>query len=81
MLILLQYPSLCHKKTEILDQVTQGSVFIFMPLSPKNFEPWQTNELRSKMKGARMPWPGDEGENRWHRAWQAIKKVLDFEKL
>ncbi|GLT60579.1 hypothetical protein SLA2020_333400 [Shorea laevis] len=34
-----------------------------------------TNELRSKMKGARMPWPGDEGESRWHRAWQAIKKV------
>ncbi|XVF36561.1 hypothetical protein REPUB_Repub19eG0068200 [Reevesia pubescens] len=32
-------------------------------------------ELKSKMKTARMPWPGDEGEGRWKRAWQAIKKV------
>lgn len=34
-----------------------------------------TTELMSKMKSARMPWPGDEGESRWNRAWQAIKKV------
>lgn len=25
-----------------------------------------------------MPWPGDEGEERWHHAWQAIKKVAVF---
>lgn len=22
-----------------------------------------------------MPWPGDEGEERWGQAWKAIKKV------
>ena len=22
-----------------------------------------------------MPWPGDEGEQRWKQAWTAIKKV------
>ena len=22
-----------------------------------------------------MPWPGDEGEQRWEQAWIAIKKV------
>lgn len=34
-----------------------------------------TNELRIKMKSSRIPWPGDEGEERWNQAWQAIKKV------
>ncbi|XP_030934954.1 alpha-glucan water dikinase 2 isoform X1 [Quercus lobata] len=34
-----------------------------------------TYELKSKMRSSRMPWPGDEGEERWHYAWQAIKKV------
>ncbi|ERN14344.1 hypothetical protein AMTR_s00033p00208970, partial [Amborella trichopoda] len=33
------------------------------------------NELSSKMKTKRMPWPGDEGEGRWNQAWLAIKKV------
>ncbi|KAA8528379.1 hypothetical protein F0562_035734 [Nyssa sinensis] len=32
-------------------------------------------ELKSKMKSSRIPWPGDEGEERWNQAWQAIKKV------
>jgi hypothetical protein len=27
------------------------------------------------MKGSGMPWPGDEGEQRWGQAWKAIKKV------
>ncbi|KAJ0085762.1 hypothetical protein Patl1_08692 [Pistacia atlantica] len=33
------------------------------------------HELRSKMRSAGMPWPGDQGEERWNLAWQAIKKV------
>ncbi|XP_058080446.1 alpha-glucan water dikinase 2-like isoform X2 [Magnolia sinica] len=33
------------------------------------------NELKSKMKSSRIPWPGDEGEARWNQAWLAIKKV------
>ncbi|KAI3950212.1 hypothetical protein MKW92_044526 [Papaver armeniacum] len=33
------------------------------------------NELRNKMKSSRMPWPGDEGQERWNKAWQATKKV------
>ncbi|XP_043712180.1 alpha-glucan water dikinase 2 isoform X2 [Telopea speciosissima] len=37
--------------------------------------PTLINELRSKMKSLRIPWPGDEGEQRWKQAWQAIKKV------
>ncbi|XP_072983787.1 alpha-glucan water dikinase, chloroplastic isoform X1 [Typha latifolia] len=32
-------------------------------------------ELKEKMHGAGMPWPGDEGESRWEQAWMAIKKV------
>lgn len=32
-------------------------------------------ELKEKMEGSGMPWPGDEGENRWEQAWLAIKRV------
>ncbi|KAL2957188.1 hypothetical protein AAZX31_18G130800 [Glycine max] len=32
-------------------------------------------ELKTKMKSSGMPWPGDEGEQRWEQAWIAIKKV------
>ncbi|KAJ7953577.1 alpha-glucan water dikinase, chloroplastic [Quillaja saponaria] len=32
-------------------------------------------ELKAKMKSSEMPWPGDEGEQRWEQAWTAIKKV------
>ncbi|KAH9708769.1 alpha-glucan water dikinase 1 [Citrus sinensis] len=32
-------------------------------------------ELKTKMKSSGMPWPGDEGEQRWEQAWMAIKKV------
>ncbi|KAJ4701488.1 Alpha-glucan water dikinase [Melia azedarach] len=32
-------------------------------------------ELKSKMRSSRMPWPGDESEERWNLAWRAIKKV------
>ncbi|KAK0576162.1 hypothetical protein LWI29_013035 [Acer saccharum] len=34
-----------------------------------------TYELKSKMRSSGMPWPGDEGEQRWNLAWRAIKKV------
>ncbi|RLN13330.1 alpha-glucan water dikinase, chloroplastic isoform X2 [Panicum miliaceum] len=33
------------------------------------------NELKEKMLGSGMPWPGDEGDQRWEQAWMAIKKV------
>ncbi|XVE60631.1 hypothetical protein DITRI_Ditri05aG0143200 [Diplodiscus trichospermus] len=50
-------------------QEMKGAIFqMSAPLS-------LTTELMSKMKSARMPWPGDEGEGRWNHAWQAIKKV------
>ncbi|KAI4328195.1 hypothetical protein L6164_020571 [Bauhinia variegata] len=32
-------------------------------------------ELKTTMKSSGMPWPGDEGEQRWEQAWKAIKKV------
>nr|CAB3503384.1 unnamed protein product [Digitaria exilis] len=32
-------------------------------------------ELKEKMLGSGMPWPGDEGNQRWEQAWMAIKKV------
>jgi hypothetical protein len=35
----------------------------------------QVEELKSTMKSSDMPWPGDEGEQRWEQAWAAIKKV------
>ncbi|KAK4423858.1 Alpha-glucan water dikinase, chloroplastic [Sesamum alatum] len=33
------------------------------------------NELKEKMQRSGMPWPGDEGSQRWEQAWTAIKKV------
>lgn len=35
----------------------------------------QIKELKEKMQGSGMPWPGDEGAERWEQAWMAIKKV------
>ncbi|EMS68547.1 Alpha-glucan water dikinase, chloroplastic [Triticum urartu] len=35
----------------------------------------KVKELKEKMQGSAMPWPGDEGEQRWEQAWMAIKKV------
>ncbi|XP_011086610.1 alpha-glucan water dikinase, chloroplastic [Sesamum indicum] len=32
-------------------------------------------ELKEKMQNSGMPWPGDEGAQRWEQAWMAIKKV------
>ncbi|KAG9449919.1 hypothetical protein H6P81_009884 [Aristolochia fimbriata] len=32
-------------------------------------------ELKDKMCSSKMPWPGEEGEERWEQAWTAIKKV------
>ncbi|WVZ77602.1 hypothetical protein U9M48_025453 [Paspalum notatum var. saurae] len=32
-------------------------------------------ELKEKMLSSEMPWPGDEGDQRWEQAWMAIKKV------
>ncbi|XP_068462871.1 alpha-glucan water dikinase, chloroplastic isoform X2 [Phaseolus vulgaris] len=40
-----------------------------------NAPPQLVEELKSKMKSSGMPWPGDEGEQRWEQAWKAIKKV------
>ncbi|PQQ00283.1 alpha-glucan water dikinase 2 isoform X2 [Prunus yedoensis var. nudiflora] len=34
-----------------------------------------THELKSKMRSSGIPWPGDDGDERWNHAWQAIKKV------
>ncbi|KAK9021676.1 hypothetical protein V6N11_011655 [Hibiscus sabdariffa] len=37
--------------------------------------PELVRELKTKMHSSGMPWPGDEGEQRWEQAWTAIKKV------
>ncbi|KVI05666.1 ATP-grasp fold, subdomain 1 [Cynara cardunculus var. scolymus] len=37
--------------------------------------PHLVQELKNKMQSSDMPWPGDEGEQRWEQAWIAIKKV------
>ncbi|KAL5552841.1 hypothetical protein UlMin_040242 [Ulmus minor] len=37
--------------------------------------PQLVQELETTMKSSGMPWPGDEGEQRWEQAWLAIKKV------
>lgn len=34
-----------------------------------------THELKNIIKSSRIPWPGDEGDDRWNQAWRAIKKV------
>ncbi|XP_027354124.1 alpha-glucan water dikinase 2 isoform X2 [Abrus precatorius] len=35
----------------------------------------QTYELEHKIRSSKLPWPSDEGNERWSYAWQAIKKV------
>ncbi|KAL0385509.1 UNVERIFIED_CONTAM: Alpha-glucan water dikinase, chloroplastic [Sesamum radiatum] len=35
----------------------------------------KVKELKEKMQNSGMPWPGDEGAQRWEQAWTAIKKV------
>ncbi|RDY04427.1 Alpha-glucan water dikinase 2, partial [Mucuna pruriens] len=40
-----------------------------------NAPPSLTYELKHKIRSSRLPWPGDEGNERWSYAWQAIKKV------
>ncbi|KAI3744640.1 hypothetical protein L1987_57728 [Smallanthus sonchifolius] len=37
--------------------------------------PQLVQELKNEMQSSEMPWPGDEGEQRWEQAWLAIKKV------
>lgn len=37
--------------------------------------PQLLEELKDKMRNSGMPWPGDEGQDRWEQAWMAIKKV------
>uniref|UniRef100_A0A5B6YGN2 alpha-glucan, water dikinase n=1 Tax=Davidia involucrata TaxID=16924 RepID=A0A5B6YGN2_DAVIN len=37
--------------------------------------PQLVQELKNKMQSSGMPWPGDEGQQRWEQAWMAIKKV------
>ncbi|XP_031501423.1 alpha-glucan water dikinase, chloroplastic [Nymphaea colorata] len=32
-------------------------------------------ELKLKLRESGMPWPGDEGAERWEQAWMAIKRV------
>ncbi|KAG6426420.1 hypothetical protein SASPL_110643 [Salvia splendens] len=38
--------------------------------------PQLIKELKEKMQSSGMPWPGDEGAERWEQAWMAIKKVV-----
>eukprot|EP00252_Welwitschia_mirabilis_P003710 TRINITY_DN1376_c0_g2_i2.p1 TRINITY_DN1376_c0_g2~~TRINITY_DN1376_c0_g2_i2.p1 ORF type:complete len:1219 (-),score=310.92 TRINITY_DN1376_c0_g2_i2:176-3832(-) len=40
-----------------------------------NAPPQLVAELKNTMISANMPWPGDDGEERWRQAWKAIKKV------
>ncbi|XP_075494611.1 alpha-glucan water dikinase, chloroplastic-like isoform X1 [Primulina tabacum] len=37
--------------------------------------PQLVKELKDVMQQSDMPWPGDEGSQRWEQAWMAIKKV------
>lgn len=37
--------------------------------------PQLVEDLKGIMKRSDMPWPGDEGPERWEKAWTAIKKV------
>ncbi|KAG9160562.1 hypothetical protein Leryth_020717 [Lithospermum erythrorhizon] len=37
--------------------------------------PQLVKELKETMTSSGMPWPGDEGPQRWEQAWMAIKKV------
>ncbi|CAI5512548.1 unnamed protein product [Closterium sp. Naga37s-1] len=37
--------------------------------------PQLVSDLKEAMKRSNMPWPGDEGEGRWEKAWGAITRV------
>ncbi|KAM0898304.1 hypothetical protein ACQ4PT_022016 [Festuca glaucescens] len=63
--------------TEKLDQGELGALSeirnVLLNLTAPTY---LVSELKEKMQSSGMPWPGDEGEQRWEQAWTAIKKVL-----
>ncbi|XP_006841018.2 alpha-glucan water dikinase, chloroplastic isoform X1 [Amborella trichopoda] len=68
------------EKIEVLKKRLQGGEFsalhdIRETVLQLTASPQLVQELKDKMKSAGMPWPGDEGEQRWQQAWMAIKKV------
>ncbi|OIW14562.1 hypothetical protein TanjilG_14948 [Lupinus angustifolius] len=40
-----------------------------------NVPPYMIYELEQKFRSSRLPWPSDEGNEKWNLAWQSIKKV------
>lgn len=67
-------------KLEILKKKLHGGDFralsdIRRTVLDLSAPPQLIKELKDKMQGSGMPWPGDEGQKRWEQAWMAIKKV------
>ncbi|GFP88008.1 alpha-glucan water dikinase chloroplastic [Phtheirospermum japonicum] len=67
------------KKLQVLKRKLDGDVSALGEIRNTVLElsapPQLIKELKEKMQGSGMPWPGDEGAQRWEQAWMAIKKV------
>ncbi|WOH16560.1 hypothetical protein DCAR_0936116 [Daucus carota subsp. sativus] len=57
-----------EEELSVLQEIRQTVLALQAP-------PQLVQELKSKMQSSGMPWPGDEGDQRWDQAWMAIKKV------
>ncbi|KAL0421405.1 UNVERIFIED_CONTAM: Alpha-glucan water dikinase, chloroplastic [Sesamum latifolium] len=69
------------KRLEVLKKKLEEGNFsalgeIRSTVSELSAPPQLVKELKEKMQNSGMPWPGDEGAQRWEQAWTAIKKVV-----
>nr|XP_043623338.1 alpha-glucan water dikinase 1, chloroplastic-like isoform X2 [Erigeron canadensis] len=55
-------------ESDVLEEIRKTVLDLSAP-------PQLVQELKNEMQSSDMPWPGDEGEQRWEQAWMAIKKV------
>lgn len=67
-------------KLQVLKKKLAGGEFITLGEIRKTVlelsaPPELVKKLKEKMQNSGMPWPGDEGPQRWEQAWMAIKKV------
>ncbi|KAE8719299.1 hypothetical protein F3Y22_tig00109972pilonHSYRG00414 [Hibiscus syriacus] len=71
-----------EKKLQILKKKLKGDTGALEEIRKTVLQlrapPQLVQELKTKMQSSGMPWPGDEGEQRWEQAWTAIKKVCRF---
>ncbi|KAL1565575.1 alpha-glucan, water dikinase [Salvia divinorum] len=57
------------------EEIPDGAVAVLTPDMPDVLSHVSVRARNSKMQSSGMPWPGDEGAERWEQTWMIIKKV------